>query len=85
MKWISLLPILALALLINACEQHPATDSPGEEVHAFGKPESAAAEKAEPQPDQPGKKSEAKPAEAAATPAATAKPGEAPKYFPENK
>ena len=36
MKWFSVLSIVALAFLANACEKHPASDAPEEGVTAFG-------------------------------------------------
>ncbi|MGB8166094.1 MAG: hypothetical protein WCF18_01290 [Chthoniobacteraceae bacterium] len=69
MKWPSILLVVALALLSNACEMHKASEleeeSHGSEVHAEKK-EAATAESAE-------KKTE------------EGKPGEAPKFFPEKK
>ncbi len=70
MKWPSILLVCAVALLSNACEKHPASELDG----AHG--------------------SEAHAAPHAGAPAAThgeekkaeeAKPGEAPKFFPEKK
>ena len=82
MKWLSLIPVLALAFLVNACEMHPASDAPEEGTTEFGKHENGGEEKAEAKPA-----AEATPASKpeAATPAPEAKPGEAPKFFPENK
>lgn len=84
MKRLSIISVLALAFVFIACEKHPTSDAPGEEAKEFGKYEKGGEEK---------EKSEAKPAAepaaaakpeaAAATPGA--KPGEAPKFFPENK
>ena len=89
MKWFSVLPILALAFLSSACEKHPASELPPEHATAFG--EHAAhgestghggGEKAEPKPAGEA----AAPAKAeSSAPAGEAKPGEAPKFFPENK
>jgi len=83
MKWFSILSIIALAFLANACEKHPVGDAPEEGTTAFGEHSKAAEEK----------KEEAKPAAEAAAPAKAeapaatpeAKPGEAPKFFPEKK
>jgi hypothetical protein len=73
MKWFSVFSILALALLTNACEKHPAAELPPEHATAFGK--HAATHDAE-------EKHEANPAGAhAAEPAV----GEAPKFFPDKK
>ena len=77
MKWFSIAALCALVIVITACEKHPASQLPpelrGEAKHGEGqhaaKPETAPAEHA------------AEPAK----PAAEAKPGEAPKFFPENK
>ena len=68
MKWSSLLLICALALLSNACEQHPASElEGGHGGSAAEHSEAAGAHQAE------EKKAE------------DAKPGEAPKFFPEKK
>jgi hypothetical protein len=81
MKWFALIPVLALAILSDACEKHPASELPEEGATAFGEHAPAAAEQ----------KPEAKPAgESGAqsetpAPAAGAKPGEAPKFFPSNQ
>lgn len=83
MKWFSVIPILALAFLTNACEKRPASQLPPEGATAFGVhawPSS-------------GEKSEAAPAAESAAPAKTeaaapvadGKPGDAPKFFPESK
>jgi hypothetical protein len=84
MKWSSILVLSALALLVNACEKHPAAQLPPEHATAFG--EHAWSEHG-------GSKHEAKPAgehapvakSEAAAPVAEGKPGEAPKFFPEKK
>ncbi|EDY21586.1 hypothetical protein CfE428DRAFT_0831 [Chthoniobacter flavus Ellin428] len=82
MKWLSIISVLALAFVFNACEMHPTSDSPGEEAKEFGKYEKGGEEKAEAKPAaEPA--AAAKPEAAAATP--LPKPGEAPKFFPENK
>ena len=78
MKWISIASVCAFAVFATACEKHPASELPPEhgagEHHAEAKGEAA---------------HEAKPAEAAkpeaAKPEGETKPGEAPKFFPENK
>ncbi|MEI9896139.1 MAG: hypothetical protein WDN28_20310 [Chthoniobacter sp.] len=82
MKWFSILSILALAFLANACEKHPVSDAPEEGVTAFGEHSKAAEEKAEAKPA-----AEAAPAAKPESPTATpeAKAGEAPKFFPETK
>jgi hypothetical protein len=70
MKWPSILLVGVVALLSNACEQHPASElegGHGAEAHAAphaGAPAPAHAEE---------KKAE------------EAKPGEAPKFFPDKK
>ena len=82
MKWFSIASVCALAVLATACEKHPASELPPE--HGAG-PHHAEAK------GEAGH--EAKPAEhavEAAKPEAAkvegeAKPGEAPKFFPENK
>jgi hypothetical protein len=80
MKRLSVLLLSALALLVNACEKHPASRLPDEHATQFG---------AHAAGHGSGEKHAAKPAAehapAAATPAAGAKPGEAPKFFPEKK
>jgi hypothetical protein len=73
MKWFPVLSICALALFSNACERHPASELPKE----FS--EGAHEEKKAPE----GRQETGKPAPA--KPDAEAKPGEAPKFFPENK
>jgi hypothetical protein len=78
MKWFSIAPFCAFVVLTTACEKHPASDLPpefrGESKHAEvkhdGKPAAEHPEIAKPE---------------AAKPATDAKPGEAPKFFPENK
>ena len=84
MKRLSILPILALAFVLGACEKHPLSDLPPEGATAFG-----------PHAWKPGdvEKPEGKPAGEAASPATTeaaapvaeGKPADAPKFFPENK
>ena len=73
MKWFSILAVCALAVFATACEKHPASELPQEHGagghHAEAKGEAKAAEH---------------PAEAAKS-EGEAKPGEAPKFFPENK
>ena len=81
MKRFTIIPVLALAFIVAACEKHPVGDAP--EGTQFGPKENA--EKAEPKEAK-----EAKPAGEAAKPEGTAatpeaKPGEAPKFFPEEK
>jgi hypothetical protein len=81
MKWFSILSIVALAFLANACEKHPVGDAPEEGTTAFGEHSKAAEEKTEAKPAAEAAPS--KPESPAATP--EAKPGEAPKFFPEKK
>ena len=82
MKWFSLIPVLALAFLANACEKHPAAELPEEGQTAFGEHAKGAEEKTEAKPATEA----AAPAKSeSSTPAPEAKPGEAPKFFPENK
>ncbi|MEP6671882.1 MAG: hypothetical protein ABJF10_22160 [Chthoniobacter sp.] len=82
MKWFSILSILALAFLANACEKHPTKDAPEEGKTEFGPNSIHAEEKAETKPASETAVP-AKPESPAATP--EAKPGEAPKFFPEKK
>lgn len=78
MKRFSIAALCALVIVITACEKHPASQLPpelrGEAKHAEVKHEAQPAavhsETAKPEP---------------AKPAAEVKPGEAPKFFPENK
>ena len=82
MKWFSIASVCALAVFATACEKHPASELPPEhgagEHHAEAKGEAV---------------HEARPAEHAPEAAkpetvkieGEAKPGEAPKFFPENK
>jgi hypothetical protein len=82
MKWF-IIPCLALPILFGACEKHPAADLPPEGATAFG-------EHGWPKTDEKAEvASTAEPAPAAKTesapPVAEGKPGEAPKFFPENK
>ena len=82
MKWLTLIPVLAIAFIVNACEKHPVSDAPEEGVTAFGEHAKGHEGKADVKPtDQPA--SATKEAPAAATP--EAKPGEAPKFFSEKK
>ncbi len=76
MKRLSALALCALALLVNACEKHPASRLPDEHATQFGQhgTEHHGAEKHAP-----------KSAAEQHAPAAEAKPGEAPKFFPEKK
>lgn len=89
MKRLSIISALALAFVFNACEKHPTSDAPGEEAKEFGKYEKGekggeGKSEAKPAAEPTVAKSEAaKPEAAAATP--MPKPGEAPKFFPENK
>jgi hypothetical protein len=82
MKWLSLIPVLALAFLVDACEMHSAADLPEEGATEFGKHEKGSEEKVD---AKPAAEAAAAPRPEAATPAPEAKPGEAPKFFPENK
>ncbi|MEZ0255470.1 MAG: hypothetical protein ACAI37_09325 [Chthoniobacter sp.] len=86
MKWFSVLSIVALAILANACEKHPVSDAPEEGRTQFGehsKEHEGHEEKGEAKHGE-----EAAPSKEAA-PAApeAAKPGEASKIqiFPEKK
>ena len=89
MKWFSVLSIVALAFLANACEKHPVSDAPEEGATQFGEHS-----KGHESHEGHGEKSEVKPTDqpAAATKetpkaGADAKPGEASKIqiFPEKK
>jgi len=87
-KRLSIISALALAFVFNACEKHPTSDAPGEDAKEFGKyekGEKGGEEKVEAKPaaESAAVKPEAAKPEAAATP--MPKPGEAPKFFPENK
>ena len=82
MKWFSLIPALALAFLVNACEMHPTSDAPEEGSKEFGKYEKGSEAKVE---AKPAAEAAVAPKPEAATPAPETKPGEAPKFFPENK
>ena len=81
MKWISIASVCALAVLATACEKHPASDLPREhgagEHHAAAKGEAVSEGK-------PAEHAESAKADAA-KPEGEAKPGEAPKFFPETK
>ncbi len=93
MKRLSVLLLGALALFVNACEKHPASELPAEHATEFGKylpghgGEQHGADTHAPKAD--GGHAAPAPAAAhapeAAKPAAEAKPGEAPKFFPEKK
>lgn len=71
MKWSSIFLVVALALLSNACEKHPASELEDGAHGAGGHAADHAA--APPASHEPEKKVE------------EAKPGEAPKFFPEKK
>lgn len=83
MKWFSVLSIVALAFLANACEKHPVSDAPEEGRTQFGEHSKEHEEKGEAKHSE-----EAAPSKEAApaTPEA-AKSGEASKIqiFPEKK
>ncbi len=88
MKRLSVLLLGALALFVNACEKHPVSQLPDEHATEFGK--YLGGHGAEKQGDHHAPKAEAEHAPAAkheepAKPVAEAKPGEAPKFFPEKK
>jgi hypothetical protein len=82
MKWLSLIAVLALAFLVDACEMHTAAELPEEGATEFGKHEKGNEEKLE---VKPAAEAPAAPKPEATTPAPEAKPGEAPKFFPESK
>jgi hypothetical protein len=82
MKWFSLIPALALAFLVDACEMHPASELPEEGATAFGKHEKGSEENVQ---AKPAGEAVAAPKSEATAPAPEAKSGEAPKFFPENK
>ena len=73
MKWSSLIPLCALAVFATACEKHPASELPAE--HGAGEHHAEARAEATPEP---------KPADPA-KPDGEARPGEAPKFFPDSK
>jgi hypothetical protein len=77
MKWLSIIPVVALTFLAIACEKHPASQLPEEGTTAFGEHSTAGGEA----------KPEAKAGESATTPGTPAPSGdakEAPKFFPGN-
>ena len=78
MKWFSILAVCALAVLATACEKHPASELPPE--HGAGEHHAEAQGEAAPQAKPAEHAEVAKPA-----PEGEAKPGEAPKFFPETK
>ncbi len=84
MKWFSIIPVLALAFLANACEKHSAAELPEEGATAFSEHSIAAAEQ-KPDGKPAGESAAPAAAEAPAAPSPDAKPGESPKFFPENK
>lgn len=85
MKWLSIISVLALAFVFDACEKHPVSDAPPESATEFGKYEKHEEKEKEKTEAKPAAESTpaAKPEAAAATP--EAKKGDAPKYFPESK
>jgi hypothetical protein len=82
MKWISIIPVLALAFLANACEKHPAAELPEEGATAFGEHAASGSEKST---AKPAAESSVAAQPGTPAPSADAKPGEPPKFFPENK
>ena len=82
MKRFSILPLVALAFLANACEKHPAAELPEEGQTAFG--EHAAKHESEAKPEAKKEEAAAPKAEAPVA-AAPAKPEDAPKFFPDKK
>ena len=70
MKLTSIFAVCALALLVNACEQHPTVGEPPMREHGEGAEAATHEEKAEPA------KEKSKPAEPAAA-------GEKPQFFPD--
>ena len=84
MKRISALVLLsALAFFGNACEKHPASELPAEHATAFGAHATGHGGDTH-HPASPAEHAPAAKPEASA-PAADAKPGEAPKFFPDKK
>jgi hypothetical protein len=83
MKRLSILLLSALALIVNACEKHPANRLPGEHDTEFGKHLGGPGHGDE----HAGKAAatEHPPVTKHGDPATEAKPGEAPKFFPEKK
>ena len=81
MKRFAIIPLCVLAVLATACEKHPASALPpahgAGDHHGEAKGEHGHAAK-------PAEHAEA-PTQEAAKPAADAKPGEAPKFFPDGK
>jgi hypothetical protein len=82
MKWFSIISVLALAFFANACEKHQTKDSPEEDKTEFGPHSIHNEEKAE---TKPAAEAPAPAKTEATAPAPEAKPGEAPKFFPEKK
>jgi hypothetical protein len=82
MKRLSFIPVLALAFMAIACEKHPYSELPEEGATAFGEHSKEVAE-AKPEVKPAGESPAATPAAPAS--GAEAKPGEAPKFFPQNK
>ena len=74
MKWLSFIPVVALAFLAIACEKHPASQLPEEGATAFGEHAAPA-----------GEAKAGEPATTPGTPAPSAEGKEAPKFFPQNK
>ena len=78
MKWFSILSVCALAVFATACEKHPAYELPQEHGAGGHHAEVNGGAKAAEHPAEAAKPETAKPE-------GEAKPGEAPKFFPENK
>jgi hypothetical protein len=81
MKWFSIIPLCVLAVLATACEKHPASALPP--AHGAGD-HHGEAKGDHGHTAKPAEHAEA-PKQEAAKPAADAKPGEAPKFFPDGK
>jgi hypothetical protein len=84
MKRLSILPILALAFVLGACEKHPLSDLPPEGATAFG-PHAWKPGQGEVTEGKPVGEAAAPEKTDAVAPVAEGKPGESPKFFPENK
>ena len=82
MKSFSIAAIAALAVLTSACEKHPASELPPK--HGAGEHHAESAT-GTPHGEKPAEHTAEAPKPEAAKPDPEAKPGEAPKFFPETK
>ncbi len=78
MKWFSILSVCAIAVFATACEKHPAAELPQEHAAGGHHAETKGEAKEPEHPAEAAKPEGAKPED-------EPKPGEAPKFFPENK